>query len=85
MTETNNELRAELGIDGNCGFALLGPDIQEGEAEFVKFTETSDKAYYAPLKDKLIACFQAFEKLHERLHLPELSFYFGRSHPYGCD
>lgn len=29
--------RAVLGIDGNCGFALLGRNIQEGEAEFEEF------------------------------------------------
>ena len=28
--------RAEIGIDGNCGFALLGEDLQVGEAEFVE-------------------------------------------------
>ena len=28
--------RAELGIDGNAGFALLGENLQEGEAEFVE-------------------------------------------------
>ena len=28
--------RAELGIDGNAGFALLGDDLQSGEAEFVE-------------------------------------------------
>lgn len=28
--------RAELGVDGNRGFALLGDDIQSGEAEFVE-------------------------------------------------
>ena len=28
--------RAELGVDGNCGFALLGENTQEGEAEFIK-------------------------------------------------
>jgi hypothetical protein len=28
--------RAIIGIDGNCGFALLGENLQEGEAEFVE-------------------------------------------------
>lgn len=27
--------RAIIGVDGDHAFALLGPDIQEGEAEFV--------------------------------------------------
>lgn len=26
--------RAKVGVDGNCGFALLGENLQEGEAEF---------------------------------------------------
>lgn len=26
--------RAVLGIDGNCGFALLGEDLQAGDSEF---------------------------------------------------
>jgi hypothetical protein len=77
--------RAQLGIDGNCGFALLGPDIQEGEAEFVEIAPTREAAYHAPLGDKLSACKQALEKLRERLNLPSLSYYFGPSHPYGSD
>lgn len=79
--------RAELGIDGNAGFALLGPDLQEGEAEFVeipKFDETDDSGYNARrLGAKLSACKQALEKLRERLGIPQLAYYFGESHPYG--
>lgn len=26
--------RAVIGVDGNCGFALLGENLQEGEVEF---------------------------------------------------
>ena len=29
-----------LSIDGNCGCALLGPNLQEGEAEFVEIDES---------------------------------------------
>ena len=75
--------RAQLGVDGNCGFALLGPDIQEGEAEFVEIAPTREAAYHAPLGDKLAACKEALEKLRERLNTPELDYYFGESHPYG--
>ena len=32
--------RALIGIDENCGFALLGPNIQEGEVEFVEIDAT---------------------------------------------
>ena len=74
--------RAELGIDGNCGFALLGPNIQEGEVEFIEFANTAKDALVAPLDAKLVACKLALKKLKERLDLPELSYYLGKSHPY---
>ena len=70
--------RAQLGIDGDCGFALLGEDLQSGEAEFVKVIDTGD-----PLSDELRAAKQAFRKLQQRLNRPDLSYWFGRSHPYG--
>lgn len=66
--------RAQLGIDGNCGFALLGGDLQEGEAEFEEITSTCSELG-APKK--------ALQKLRDRLGLPDLSYYFGISHPYG--
>ena len=38
-----NELnRAVIGIDGDHAFALLGRDIQEGEAEFVLVDHTAN-------------------------------------------
>lgn len=89
--------RAELGIDGNCGFALLGPDIQEGEAEFVEIRSVDESKIPGGRHEwftgevrslhtqgaKLAACKQALEKLRTRLNRPELSYYFGPSHPYG--
>lgn len=90
--------RAELGIDGNCGFALLGENIQDGEAEFVEIAPVVVEPYYAntrheqftgerhnqlSLSAKLRAAKQALVKLRERLGKPELSYFFGRSHPYG--
>src|SRR3990167_6607420 len=66
--------RAQLGIDGDCGFALLGEDLQSGEAEFVKVIDTGD-----PLSDELRAAKQAFRKLQQRLNRPDLSYWFGRS------
>jgi hypothetical protein len=68
--------RAELGIDGNCGFALLGDNLQEGEAEFVEIPENSSSG-------KQWAAKQALLKLRERLGRPELPYYFGPSHPFG--
>jgi hypothetical protein len=35
--------RAVLGIDGNAGFALLGGDLQEGEAEFVEVKQIGNE------------------------------------------
>lgn len=34
--------RAEVGIDGNCGYALLGYNIQEGEVEFIQIEPSDD-------------------------------------------
>jgi len=68
--------RAQLGIDGNCGFALLGGDLQEGESEFVEIK--GDK-----IDDQLRACSFALNKLRERIDAPGMSYYFGPSHPYG--
>jgi hypothetical protein len=89
--------RAQLGIDGNCGFALLGSDLQEGEAEFVEIAEvdrstppaTRHEQFTGEVENargrgaKLSACQQAMAKLRERLGVPGLSYYFGPSHPYG--
>jgi hypothetical protein len=79
MTKTLIEKygRAQLGIDGNCGFALLGPDLQEGEAEFVEIQPGREP------DNALAACKAALGKLRERLELPEMNYYFGESHPYG--
>jgi hypothetical protein len=70
--------RAELGIDGNCGYALLGPDLQEGEADFVEMAADD-------LDSKLLACKLALHRLRERLKMPDLAYYYGKSHPYGRD
>lgn len=69
--------RIELGIDGNCGFALLGDDIHCGECEFVEIIDTGDQ-----VNDQLLACKQALKKLRSRLSVDTL-YYFGTSHPYG--
>ena len=90
--------RAELGIDGNCGFALLGVNLQEGEAEFVEIEAVIVPPYYAQTRHeqftgeeqqarelgaKLRACKEALNRLRARLAMPNLSYYFGDSHPYG--
>ena len=73
--------RAELGIDGNAGFALLGPDIQEGEAEFVKVPpEDGVKSLH---DRECWAATQAYRALEKRLGR-RLSYYIGPSHPRHC-
>lgn len=72
--------RAQLGVDGNAGFALLGEDLQVGECEFVKVNQIKDE----PLsRAEIRAAKQAFVKLKDRLNKPDLSYYFGPSHPFG--
>ena len=67
--------RAELGVDGNAGFALLGGDLQEGEAEFVEVSQLEDE----PLsRAERRAAGQALVKLRARLSMPNLSYYLGR-------
>jgi hypothetical protein len=73
--------RAELGVDGNCGFALVGENIQEGEAEFEEFVgdvKTSQGAQQAKL-----AINRAYQRLKARLDRP-ISYYLGESHPDFC-
>lgn len=79
--------RAQLGIDGNAAFALLGPNIQEGEHEFVTIPDDMAENCRPPgeVSAQIICAKMAFCKLKERLGEPELSFYFGPSHPYGSD
>lgn len=74
---------AELGVDGNCGFALLGENLQEGEAEFVEIKKSSFESI-EQAEDR--ASRQAFNKLRERLD-PErawLTYWIGPSHPRHC-
>lgn len=74
--------RAELGIDGNCGFALLGDDIVVGEAEFEEI-ELSDGA---PLwsaegrRQAKLAINRAYTRLKARIGRP-ISYFIGPSHP----
>jgi len=82
--------RAQLGIDGNCGFALLGPDLQEGEAEFVEIAKAPDTGVGLVVPTgkhaaELAACRKALALLRKRLELPALNYFFGPSHPYGRD
>ena len=72
--------RVELGVDGNCAFALLGEDLQSGEAEFV---EIKYRYGFTPMShDEVLYAGIAFDLLQKRLGRP-LTFYYGPSHPYG--
>lgn len=80
--------RAELGIDGNCGFALLGSNLQEGEAEFVEIALSTEASkhpnrYHHPewVNAAKKAATTAYRRLHERLPDREFSYFLGTSHP----
>lgn len=64
--------RAEVGVDGNCGYALLGPNIQEGEAEFVEMPNISEHP-----DPERYAWGKALYMLRKRLGLPQLSYFIG--------
>jgi len=72
--------RAMLGVDGSCGFALLGENIQEGEAEFVEVDNNNENLGSV---NERIACGKAFDNLKKRLGRSDLSYWFGLSHPFG--
>jgi hypothetical protein len=69
--------RIQLGIDGDCGYAMLGTDLQSGECEFVQVDAPEG------IDQQLLAAKRALRKLRERLDIPNRSFFFGPSHPYG--
>lgn len=89
--EDTDMKRAELGIDGNCGFALLGDDLQSGEAEFVEIAlpveVSADPNRYHKTEWVIaakIAATAAYKKLKSRLPGDEFSYYLGPSHPDHC-
>ncbi len=77
--------RAELGMDGDAGFALLGPDIQAGEAEFetVVGTELNPDPNSDGAKRQAIN--RAFNRLKTRLggkyKGKPISYFLGESYP----
>ena len=73
--------RAELGVDGNCGFALLGSDIQMGEAEFVEVQNNDPWRTRARAKAERRAATAAYRKLKARLPDRKFSYFIGKSHP----
>lgn len=53
-----------LSMDGNAGCALLGPNLQEGEAEFVVIDETEHNDGYEAAAKRAIV--RAFNRLKAR-------------------
>src|ERR1017187_4496114 len=80
--------RAELGVDGNAGFALLGENIQDGEAEFVEIdlpieaSKDPDRYHKSEwVREAKIAINRAHRALKARLPDRKFSYYLGNSHP----
>ena len=73
-------IRAELGVDGNCGFALVGENLQEGEAEFeeIRATELNPDPNSDGAKKQAIN--RAYQRLKDRLDYP-ISYFLGDSYP----
>lgn len=74
--------RAELGVDGNAGFALIGINIQEGEAEFVCIDD-APATFETKLQREGWAATKAYRNLRDRLGR-EFSYFLGSSHPRHC-
>lgn len=84
-------MRAELGVDGNAGFALLGEDLQVGEAEFVEIAlpleASKDPHRYHKaewVRAATIAATKAYRALKARLSDRDFTYYLGPSHPDHC-
>jgi hypothetical protein len=80
--------RAELGVDGNAGFALLGDDPQSGEVEFVVIdlppeASKDPNRYHKSewVSAAKCATTAAYRALKQRLVDREFSYYLGKSHP----
>jgi hypothetical protein len=73
--------RAELGIDGNCGFALLGPNIQEGECEFEPIKDFGPVWHTEQHRQARLAINRAHMRLKKRLAPKEFSYFLGPSYP----
>ena len=72
--------RAELGVDGTAGFALLGPDIQAGEAEFVTVATDAPKYTAGWEISARRAATKAYKILKDRVPY-QFSYYLGDSYP----
>ena len=73
--------RAELGVDGNCGFALLGEDIQSGEVEFEEILTSEPRWTSEWARQARKAINRAHARLKIRLAPRQFSYYLGDSYP----
>lgn len=80
--------RAELGVDGNAGFALLGNDLQMGEAEFVvidlppEASKDPNRYHHSEwCAAAKRAANLAYQKLKARTQPKAISYYLGPSYP----
>lgn len=64
---------ATVGMDGNCGFALLGEDLVVGEAEFVEISQADIQSLGNEAAEER-AWMAALDKLRTRLDKPEMTF-----------
>lgn len=79
--ETDIMERAVIGIDGNAGYALLGENLQEGEAEFV-VVPAPDGTRNKSERERCAAT-QALRALETRLGR-RLGYALDPSHPMFC-
>jgi ribonuclease HI len=63
--------RAILSVDGNAGCALLGENLQDGEAEFVVVAARHGEPRH---EAEVRACWAAFKALKARLNRPDISY-----------
>lgn len=80
--------RAELGVERNTGYALLGENFQSGEVEFVEIAlppeASKDPNRYDNSewrKAASIAAYSAYWALKARLPERAFSYYLDTSHP----
>jgi hypothetical protein len=69
--------RAVLSIDGNCACALLGENLQEGEAEFVEISYPDGKNASDAYLAERAAAFIALRQLRVRLGI-KITYALGR-------
>ena len=70
------EERVELGVDGDSAYALLGPDLQEGESEWVTINSVAPRGSTEWRHEAIAAAIKAYYKLWERMPDRKLTYKF---------